>query len=168
MWNNKPQVKKGSFGEEIIKGYLEKRGFIVYTPITNGNHCFDTLAIKDKKQAIIAECKAKACRNYYPDTGINVTHLTEYEYISKKHLLPVFLFFVDESLQEVYGNWLSELTKERIITHNSKTIRYPLRHNGIVYFPLIAMKRKLALLTTMQVEYLKTHSTRSYEYIING
>ena len=45
-WQDKIQVKKGNIGEKIVRNYLEKKGFIVYEPKTNGSHPFDKIAIK--------------------------------------------------------------------------------------------------------------------------
>ena len=43
-WQNKITVKKGDFAEEIIRGFLEEKGFVIYEPITNGAHCFDKIS----------------------------------------------------------------------------------------------------------------------------
>lgn len=155
-WDNKLSVIKGNFAEEIVRNYLESKGFVVYEPITNGAHCFDKLAVKDKEQFIIAECKAKAKRTYYNDTGINIRSYYEYKKVMGKHKIPVFIFFIDEYLAEIYGNFLSELEKE--------DDNYPIYQNGIIYFPMYRMRRNIAGLTPEQCAYLKEHSNRSYEY----
>lgn len=158
-WANKPQVIKGTFAEEIVDNYLESRGYIVYSPKTEGAHAFDKLAIKGKEQVVIAECKAKARRNFYPDTGIDVRHYNEYKLIQNKHSIPVFIFFIDEMMAEVYGNSLNQLTKPKEI----KGLKYPLERNGIIYFPLENM-RHVCKLTEEQVRFLKGSSTRRYNY----
>lgn len=163
-WNNKPQVKKGNWAEQIVVSFLEKKGYVVYRPITEKAHGFDTLAVKNKKQAIVVEVKAKAKRNYYPDTGINIKHYDEYKYISKRHNLPIFIFFVDEMLKQIYGNILSELEKDSLVLTESKTISYPLTQNGIIYFPLKHMV-VIHKLKEQDVEHLRNHSTRNYDYI---
>lgn len=163
-WENKKTVMKGNMGEEIINRYLESENFVIYKPITDGPHAFDRLAIRDKEQVIIAEIKTKAHRNYYPDTGIDIRHYQEYNNISNKHNLPVFLFFVDEMEKEIYGNWLSELEKPRIIEHKGKIINYPLQYNGIIYFPLECM-RAVGILTEEESQILKQYSERNYDYI---
>lgn len=155
-WQNKITVKKGDFAEEIIRGFLEEKGFVIYEPITNGAHCFDKLAVKNKEQFIIAECKAKSKRKYYDDTGINIKHYSEYKKVTEKHQIPVFIFFIDEHLAEIYGNFISVLEKEYK--------NYPLRQNGIIYFPMCKMRRNIAKLTDEQVLFLKNHSTRNYDY----
>jgi len=159
-WEDKTEVQKGNFAEDIVKEYLESRGFIVYKPVTPNAHAFDNLAIKDKRELTIIECKAKARRKYYPDTGINISNYNEYKYISEKHKLPVFIFFIDESLAEIYGNFLSELEKE--IHVNYKV--YPLKEKGIIYFPIASMRRNIYKLTEDQIAFLKKKSNRNYDY----
>lgn len=159
-WESRAQVKKGKIGEQLVKEYLENNGFIVYEPQTEGAHGFDKLAIKDKRQAVIAECKTKARRNKYADTGINERHLEEYQYISKKHNLPVFIFFVDEHLGKIYGNYILKLLEPKKI--NGKY--YPSRENGIIYFPLSNM-RLICEINKEATETIKQHSTRRYDYM---
>lgn len=159
-WADRPQTKKGEYGEKKVHEYLEAKGFIVYLPVTEAAHAFDRLAIRDKKQAIIVECKAKARRTKYADTGINITHYNDYAYISKKHKLPVFIFFIDEHLGEIYGNFLSELIKPAEV----KGKMYPSREGKIIYFPLVNMRRNIAQLTESDCNYLKQQSRRNYAY----
>lgn len=154
------RVKKGRIGERLVKEFLEKHGFIVYEPQTEGAHGFDKLAIKDKRQAVIAECKTKARRNKYADTGINERHLEEYEYISKKHNMPVFVFFVDEHLGKIYGNYISKLLEPKTV--NGK--QYPSKEKGVVYFPLSNM-RLICEISKEAADTIKQHSTRNYEYL---
>ena len=158
-WESKPTVIKGNIGERLVREYLERKGYIVYEPKTGGAHGFDKLAILNKKQAIIAECKTKARRNKYADTGINIKHLEDYEYISAKHNLPVFIFFVDESVGKIYGNTLKELLIPRIVDGK----QYPSREKGIIYFPLINTKW-VCNIGTDEIELLKANATRNYEY----
>ena len=159
-WKDKIQVKKGDFAEDIVHTYLENKGFIVYKPHTEGKHGFDRLAVKDKKQLIIAEVKAKARMKKYRATGIDLRHYNEYKLIEVKHNIPIFLFFVDEWLKKIYGNWLSELEKE-----SYDDINYPntIIKPGIIFFSYIKMKM-ITTLTDEQSEYLKSTSTRNYTY----
>ena len=155
-WENKTTVKKGNYAEDIVTKYLEDKNFIVYEPVTNGAHGFDKLAVRNKQQFVIAECKAKAKRKYYNDTGIDIRHYKEYKLAQEKHNIPVFIFFIDEYLGEIYGNFLSELEKP--------FENYPLEHKGIIYFPLNLMRRNISNLTPKEIEFLKSHSTRNYNY----
>lgn len=159
-WSDKKEVIKGNIGERIVNEYLEKEGFVVYKSVTNSPHSFDRLAIKDKQQLIIAEIKTKARRNKYKDTGFNFTHYNEYKKISEKHNLPVFIFFVDEMLGEIYGNWLSILEKPY-----KKGLQYPAIFNDIIYFHLDTMK-EICKLSNDEVIELKEYSQRSYKYVI--
>ena len=142
-----------------MREYLERKGYIVYEPQTGGAHGFDKLAVLDKRQAIIAECKSKARRNKYADTGINIRHLEEYEYISNKHNLPVFIFFVDESIGKIYGNTLKRLLVPCVIDGK----QYPSREKGIIYFPLINTKW-VCDISSSEIELMKANATRNYEY----
>lgn len=111
-WCDKFQVKKGDFAEVIVHKYLENKGYVVYKPSTEGSHAFDRLAIKNKEKVIIAEIKAKAKLNKYDETGFELRHYNDYKKISERHNLPVFIFFVDEMLKEIYGNFLHVLVRE--------------------------------------------------------
>lgn len=153
-WNNKIQVIKGDFAERIVHKYLENKGYIVYIPQTNGSHSFDRLAIKNKKQIIIAEIKAKAKLNNYDETGFEYKHYLEYKEISKKHNIPVFIFFVDEMLKEIYGNFLSALEQNSRIAPWGTQILFQMKN----------MKRNIYNLNNEEVLFLKQTSTRKYNY----
>ena len=164
-WQKKKQVIKGNFAEDIINKFLEDKGYIVYNPTTPGAHAFDKVAIKDKRQVVIAECKAKAKRNKYDDTGIDYRAYVEYRNMQTKHKIPVFIFFIDEMLGKIYGNFITLLEKENTI--NKKN--YPsveLATNGatIIYFPLHNM-RAVANLNENEIRFLKEYSTRNYDYL---
>jgi len=159
-WDNKPQVKKGNIGEQIVHEYLEKRGFVVYKPTTNMAHAFDRLAIKNKEKIMIVETKTKARLNKYPATGFNYNHYLEYKNIEKKHNLDVFVFFVDEMLGQVYGNYLRYMEQPAEISG----VKYPLRLNNVIVFPLDNMK-VLKTLTEEQANTIKKYQTRNYKYI---
>lgn len=153
-WQDKIQVRKGNFAEKIVHEYLESKGYIVYIPQTEGGHAFDRLAIKDKEHVIIAEIKAKAKLNNYNETGFEYRHYLEYKKISLKHNLPVFIFFVDEMLKEIYGNFLSVLEK------NNRKAPW----GEQILFSMNDMKRDIYKLSNEDVEYLKENSTRNYQY----
>jgi len=160
-WQQKLTVKKGNLGEEIISRFLERKGYVIYSPETKDKaHAFDRLAIKDKEQIIIAEIKTKARRNKYADTGIDKRNYDQYVKIQNKYNIPVFIFFVDEMLKKIYGNWLSKLIIPIIIEGK----QYPLILNNIIYFPLVNMIG-IAELSEQQITELKKLSNRNYEYI---
>lgn len=162
-WSERVEVIKGDFAESIVDKFLEEKGYIVYNPKTSGSHAFDRIAIKDKNQMIIAESKAKARRTYYYDTGINLKHFKEYNNISQKHNIPVFLFFADEFQEKIYGNFLERLQQEFIYTYRNRRKKYPSIENGIIYFCLESMM-DICNLTKEQVQFLKNNSRRNYDY----
>jgi hypothetical protein len=140
-WNDKPEVQKGSAGERLVLDWLNSRGVIVYLPVSDAAHPFDKLcATPDKKTIFVAEVKTKPCRVHYPDTGVNISNYNDYMHIRNKYTIGVYLFFVDEYLAKIYGNWISELESPCEIEHKGKIYQYPLRQKGIIYFPLARMK----------------------------
>ena len=157
MWEDKTTVKKGNIGEKLVLKFLESQGFIVYEPITASAHGFDKLAVKDKKIAIIAEIKTKARMNKYEATGFNYKHYKEYKFISKKHNLPIFIFFVDEYLKSIYGNWLKLLEVEKdgfpLLICNDKIILFSLKN-----------MKTVAKLSDEDCKELKKYSTRNYNF----
>lgn len=168
-FNQLATTRKGYIGEEEVDKYLLSRGIIPYAPMAEKAHPFDRLcATADKTKIFIAECKAKASRTFYPDTGINVTSYQEYKYITNTYGIDVWLFFVDENVRRIYGNLLTKLEEPRIITVRNKTIRYPLTQNSIygkaiIYFPIAAMLN-VCEITTEVADELKRLSTRNYGY----
>lgn len=163
-WEKRITVIKGDTGEKIVTEYLVRRGYIPYKPEPVGAHPFDRLcATPDKKHIFIAEIKTKPARVHYPDTGIDIRHYRDYENVSKAHNLEVFIFFVDQDSKQIYGNKLSELVLERTVEHKGKQIKYPLQDRGIIYFPLVAMKR-IGELSDQQCETLESLSTRNAAY----
>lgn len=160
-FKDRKTTRKGKVGENIVRQYLEKRGWVIYEPQTDCAHAFDKVAIKDKNKMALLEVKTKARRNFYPDTGIDIRHYMEYKTLSEKYNLPIFLFFVDEMMALIYGNKLSFL-EERVKTNDG--IEYPLKQKGIIYFPLERMK-KIAILDAKTVLSIKKLNTRSYEYL---
>ncbi len=163
-WESKIQVQKGNLGEQIIDQYLKNNGVIPYIAVFNGPHPFDRIiASLDKKTLFIADVKTKARRSHYPDTGINEKNYLQYQYLADKYNIRCFLFFIDEWVGKIYGNFLDILTQPEVIVHNDKTINYPLIQNGIIYFPLSKMKF-ISLLDNETIETLKKLSSRRYSY----
>ena len=162
-WDSKVQVKKGNIGETIVNEYLENRGFVIYKPITEKAHCFDALAIKDKEKLLIVEIKTKARLNKYPATGFDYKHYLEYTEISDKHNADVFIFFVDEMLEKVYGNYLKYLQELTIIKNKTYPFTMNFGNNKVIFFPLDNMV-DIKLLTKEQVGEIKKYNTRNYKY----
>ena len=115
-WEDQTTVKKGNIGEDIVSDYFKARNYIPYKPDAEGSHPFDRIMARaDKKEIFIAEVKTKARRIYYPDTGIDIRHYDSYKYIQDKYNIDVFIYFVDEYLKTIYGNFLRILDKERVM-----------------------------------------------------
>jgi len=108
-WKDKPEVKKGDIGEDIIQEYLEEKGWKVYRPLTSGAHWFDMLASKDKKEIIALDVKTKARFNYRACQGINKKSYLEYENLLDNIQVPFYLFFVDDKDGNVHFADLSGL-----------------------------------------------------------
>lgn len=154
-WQNRIQVKKGNFAEEVVHKFLEDKGYIVYIPKTDGAHAFDKLAIKNKEKIVIVEVKAKAKLNHYDETGIEYRHFLEYKKISEKHAIPIYIFFVDEMLGEIYGNFMSKLIKNSRMAPWGKQI----------LFRISDMERNIHKLSKEEILFLKNNSTRKHQYI---
>jgi len=164
-----PGTKKGYIGEGEVDKYLTCLGIVPYSPIIGKSHPFDRLcASSDKKKIFVAECKTKASRTYYPDTGMNESNYQDYRNILDNYRIDIWLFFVDENTKTIYGNLLSELDKPIAIVHNGKRIEYPLVQkdtygHSIRYFPLVSMK-EVCKISDAIAKDLKNLSRRNYEY----
>jgi hypothetical protein len=109
-WQDKKQVKKGNIGEDVVLNLLERKGYIVYTPITDGSHKIDYFAHNGKeKNVICCEVKTKRRMALYPETGFNLSAYDHYNDMLIKHNIKTFVFFVDDFEKCIYGNWLHEL-----------------------------------------------------------
>lgn len=143
-FQDSPQYKKGMAGERIVEQYLHDKGYVIYRPSQEERHAFDMLAIKNKERVVIAECKTKAKRKYYPDTGVNTRNLEEYRRIIELHNIPFFLFFIDDQEGLIYGNWLDQLEIATEVYDKGRNLHYPKQEKdkwgtSITYFPLINM-----------------------------
>lgn len=157
-------LEKGEYGEQIVRSILEEKGFIVYKPNTEGAHAFDILAIKDKSKCIAMDVKAKARRNKYADTGINLRHYNVYKRFADKHAMDFWLIFVDEMLGSIYGNTLEKLNEPKKVDG----IEYPYDSNkSIRYWPIRSM---IVIYQLNQKERadLACLSQRSYNYELSG
>ncbi len=104
--------KKGEMGEEIVREWLEARGWIVYGPKTkNKAHYFDQLATKDKQKVVAIDVKTKSRLNKWAATGINRRHYNEYMRFCEKVNVKFYLVFVDDKNGDVHCQELRELKK---------------------------------------------------------
>ena len=162
-WSSRPEVIKGQIGEDIVLKHLEAMGYIIYRPVNGGAHPFDNLCANKDKSIFVVEIKTKPRRIYYPDTGINIRNYEDYCRTRAKHNIDIILFFVDEVKKCIYGGSLRDLETEITIEHGIDTLNYPLRHNGIIYFPLDNMKMGWDL-SENEIMRLKQITTRSKPY----
>lgn len=165
-------TKKGNLGEYIVDKYLLNKNIIPYIPHPENNtaHPFDRLcASRDKKNVFIAEVKTKASRNLYPDTGFNLKSYEEYKFIQDKYGIEIWIFFVDENINKIYGNKLSKLDIPIDIEYKGRKLKYPLIQPNnygrkIIYFPLACMVPVCDIDIELS-QKLKELSTRNYEYL---
>jgi hypothetical protein len=162
-WHDRREVKKGDYAEELVCRHFQARGHVPYRPHADRAHKVDLLFLTQDCNIFAVDVKAKAARTYYPDTGIDISSYRTYEDLVAKRNISVFLSFVDEHKKEAYGNDLLALTQPQKIAHNGKVLEYPLRHRGIIYFPLVAMVHMFDL-TDKDCAALIAESHRSYEY----
>lgn len=166
-WSERTQTQKGAVGERIVVRHLEARGLNVYQPITDGAHLFDFLCANKKAQRLVAaEVKTKPRRQFYPDTGINVSHCKGYMAVQARYGIEVFIYFVDEIERRIYGNKLTGLLAPKQIEHNGKTLSYPLQQGEVVYFPLCSMI-DVASLDEDEQRAISELSTRNPAYDYN-
>jgi len=151
-WEDKPQVKKGNIGENIIINFLEEKGFIIYKPITKAAHWIDIIATKSKEEIYAIDVKTKARFNKWKAQGIDVKHYKDYKRFEKKCNINVYLFFVDDKNGEIYCADLKKLS-DGFCPNNENIIAWLLEEMELVHE-----------LTEKQKEQLTKHDTRNYEY----
>jgi hypothetical protein len=105
-------VDKGDIGEEIIKEYLEKKGYTVYKHSTQDKpHWIDAFAAKGKEKLMAYDVKTKARFNKWPAQGINKSSHEEYKKLAEQFGVPFFLFFVDDKNGNVHAANLEKLSE---------------------------------------------------------
>lgn len=113
----KKRLKKGEMGEEIIRIFLEKKGWIVYFPFTkNKAHYFDILATKNKEMVVAADVKTKARLNKWAAQGINLKSYNEYKRFIEKTNISFYLFFIDDKSGDVHCADLRKLGNGFFVT----------------------------------------------------
>lgn len=156
-WHERLNVQKGDYGEELVKKIVEKCGFNCYRSVTDGAHLVDFLWLNGKKFAFAAEVKTKPKFKDYPATGFDYRHYEQYKQFTADTGIPVFIFFVDDGLKKIYGNFLHVLDEPRKFCG----MKYPgtFKKNGITirYYPMNAMV-KIADLSDADAKILKERS----------
>ena len=102
-------LKKGLIGEDIIRDYLEQKGWVVYTPFTKDKaHYFDMLATQNKEKVIAIDVKTKARFNKWAAQGIDIKAYKEYMQFVETTKVPFYLIFIDDKSGDVH---VAELAK---------------------------------------------------------
>ena len=156
--------KIGKIGEQLIEDYLTQSNWLTY-PAPDERHPIDwILATKDKKTIALADAKTKPRRISYFDTGINLTHYEEYEYLRHKYNTDVLLIFVDSMIRKIYGNYLSNLTSLIKVNGQQYPLMQPTKQGiPIFYFPISSMKQ-IDVISEEHAKELNQLSKRTYEY----
>lgn len=110
-WHKQLQVKIGDYGEVLVKNFLEGIGYVCYQPVTDRAHLCDFFMFRKDKGTLAAEVKTKPMRDKYPDTGFDMRSYKRYKQLVEEHNMRMYVFFVDEKLKWIYGNFLDVLDK---------------------------------------------------------
>jgi hypothetical protein len=103
MINFQTALKKGEIGENIVREYLENRGWVVYFPFTkNKAHAFDMLCTFNKEKVMAIDVKTKARLNKTPAQGIDIKSYNEYLHFKKAMNINFYLIFVDDKNGDVH------------------------------------------------------------------
>ena len=154
-WHDKKETKIGDYGEKLVKAYLEANGCICYRPETDGAHLMDFLVYKRDKSVMAAECKVKAIRCKYPDTGFNLRNYKLYKKFTDEHNIRMFIFFIDEVKGKIYGNFLDVLDQKRICNGREYPLNEKTKYNVVIrYYPYEAMI-KLKKLSNEELDYFQ-------------
>lgn len=168
------QYKKGDIGEKIVRNYLQKAGWFVYSLLDDPDrpHPIDTVAMKTDT-LMLMDVKTYPRRQNHSDTGIDQHHRLRYIDLSRRHNLKVFLAFCDEIEQRIYGHWLHVLERHRPAgtVHGSwfngrketNPWDYPQFWQKKVYYPLSVMEH-ITDLTHEQVQKIGMYTTRNAAY----
>jgi hypothetical protein len=160
-WNDQKSDKKGKYAEQLVDDWMADKLYYKWKP-EDGQHLIDRAYCLPNGEPFWADIKAQARMNNWEETGIKTNHWLTYKQFPK-----VYLFFVDEMLGKVYGNWLHVLEEPRTVFG----IVYPITRNIILrgrpekrrMYPLCAMN-DLFILNQTHINKLKELSDRSYEY----
>lgn len=164
-WHDKNEVRKGDYGEELVRRILEQCGFVVYQAITEKAHLIDFIVELDKNLIFAVDVKTKPMMVKYRETGFNYSQYEHYRDFSKRARMPVLIAFVDQKEKAIYGNFLNVLDEPRI----QNGIKYPKTMPAkyyksgtlIRYYPECAML-PLGELTDIDVAALERHSASHY------
>ena len=111
-WHDKAEVKKGDKGEEIVTDMLDKQGYIIYKPITDGAHVIDRFSCKKNQiwELSAVEIKTKKRMWKYEKTGFDINAYYNYTNLKERNNMDTHVYFVDDFEEYIYSAWLSQLT----------------------------------------------------------
>jgi hypothetical protein len=145
-------LKKGEAGEQIIRDYLERRGWVVYFPFTkNRAHYFDMLATKNKEKVIAIDVKTKARLNKWAAQGINKKSYDEYMKFVDSTNVPFYIVFVDDKLGDVHAQDIKRLTR-------------PIRVNDKILAWLLSDMKFLFNIGPENIRLLSGYDQRNYDF----
>lgn len=150
-FSDTPKAKKGKLGEDIVKGYLHRKGWITYGPENDGPHYFDMLAAYKKEKVIAIDVKTKARLNKWPAQGIDIRHYDQYMRFTSTTNVPFFLVFVDDKTGDIHAGELAKM----------KNFFFP--NEKIIAWPLSEMKL-IGKIDSDQVALLSQYDTRNYDF----
>lgn len=108
--NFSQSLELGLIGENIVKRFLERNGYVVYRPETKGrSHCFDMLVTLNKESIFALDVKTKKRLNKWPATGVDQKSFEQYRNFENVCSIPFYLVFVDAMEMSVYGQSISVL-----------------------------------------------------------
>ena len=138
--------RKGDYGEQLIIDLLESKGCRLIEKHNDEPHKIDFLfsGTHFPPNRFYVEVKTKSHREYYQDVGINKN--SHYFYSELQKIFPVWLFFVDSTAGEIYGQDLKVLDNAGEF--------YPIEDKGVIYYPLNRMIR-LRKLSKKEIGTLK-------------
>lgn len=148
-------LKKGEMGEDIIRAYLEQKGWIVYFPFTKDKpHYFDMLATFNKEKAIAVDVKTKARLNNWAAQGINKASYQQYMNFVEKTKIPFYIVFVDDKTGDVHS---ADLT----------TLQNPIYPTPFIIAWYLAEMKYLFNIGQEKINELSRYDQRNYEYCPN-
>lgn len=164
-WHDKPEVKMGDYGEELVRIILEACGFIVYQAVTEGAHLIDFIVELNKNLIFAVDVKTKAMMKKYAETGFDFSQYEKYRKFSQRAHMPVLIIWVDPLNKTIYGNFLHVLDEPRI----QNDIKYPKTMPAkfykqgelIRYYPKCAML-PIGTLTDADADFINKHSIKHY------
>ena len=164
---NGAKMKKGDYGELIVKQYLHKKGINTMSNDEQVPHPFDFLMFAKRNgewTLVMSDVKTKPKMRQYNGTGIDVADFNLYLYLQQKFGMEMYLYFVDDTLGKCYGNYLNDLTKE--VKENGIVYPFTTRASSnkrdVIIFHMSNVKPAFDL-DAEQISILKSLSTSEYD-----